>query len=127
VPDLCLVAERDGEVVGHICFSEARLESGDAALALGPMAVVPQLQRHAIGSALVEEALRRASGTDYPLVMVVGHPEYYPKFGFEPADALGLSAPWDIPPEAWMARRLPAYRAEARGLVSYAAPFDAVA
>ena len=72
------------------------------------------------------EALRRAADTGYPLVVVVGHAAYYPRFGFESADALGVSAPWEIPPEAWMARRLPAYRTEARGLVSYASAFDAV-
>ena len=125
VPDLCLVAERDGHVVGHICFSEARLAAGDTVLALAPMAVAPEVQRNGIGSALVEEALRRAAGTDYPLVVVVGHPEYYPRFGFESADAIGVSAPWEVPAEAWMAHRLPAYRPAARGLVSYAPAFDA--
>ena len=58
--------------------------------------------------------------------MVVGHPEYYPRFGFERADAYGIEAPWEVPAEAWMVRRLPAYRPDAQGLVTYAAAFDAV-
>jgi len=124
VPELCLVATRDGKVVAHIFFSECMLESGDAVLALAPMAVLPEYQRTGVGSALAREALARATGTDFPLVVVLGHPEYYPRFGFEPADGYGVRAPWDVPPEAWMVLPLPAYRPEARGLVKYAAPFD---
>jgi predicted N-acetyltransferase YhbS len=59
-------------------------------------------------------------------VVVLGHPDYYPGFGFEPAGAHGVRAPWDVPAEAWMVLPLPAYHPEARGLVSYAAALDAV-
>ena len=79
-----------------------------------------------VGSLLVEEALRRAAATGFPLVLVVGHPEYYPRFGFEPADVLGVEAPWEVPAEAWMLHRLPPYRSAARGLVTYPAAFDEV-
>jgi putative acetyltransferase len=126
VPELCLVALDSGEVIGHIFFSEAALESGDVVLALAPMAVLPELQRAGTGSALVREALRLAAGTGFPLVVVVGHPEYYPRFGFERADGYGIRAPWEVPPEALMVHPLPAYRPEARGLVRYAKPFDLV-
>jgi putative acetyltransferase len=59
-------------------------------------------------------------------VVVVGHADYYPRFGFEPANAYAVRAPWDLPAAAWMALRLPTYRAEARGLVSYPQAFDAM-
>ena len=126
VAELCLVAESAGEVVGHIFFSRARLDSGDDVLALAPMAVLPEWQRQGVGSRLVEASLQRAAETNYPLVVVVGHPSYYPRFGFEPAGGHGIVAPWDIPPEAWMVHRLPAYRREARGTVTYPEAFDAV-
>ncbi len=126
VPDLCLVAVDGEQIVGHIFFSRASLASGDEVLALAPMAVLPDRQRAGVGSLLVEEALRRAAATGFPLVLVVGHPEYYPRFGFEPADVLGVEAPWEVPAEAWMLHRLPPYRSAARGLVTYPAAFDEV-
>lgn len=123
VPELCLVALRDGDVVGHVFFSRACVGGDVPVLALAPMAVLPPWQRRGAGSALVRESLRRAAATGFPLVVVVGHPDYYPRFGFEPAGGMGLRAPFDVPAEAWMACRLPAYRPEARGLVEYAAAF----
>jgi putative acetyltransferase len=119
VPELCLVALHGGSVVGHLAFSRARLESGHPALALAPMGVVPEYQGAGAGSALVSEALRRAAETDYPLVVVVGHAAYYPRFGFEPAAPLGIDAPFEVPAEAWMVHRLPAYTRDARGTVVY--------
>jgi len=119
------VAADGAELVGHIAFSRGRLEAGHEVLALGPMGVLPDHQRRGFGSALVTEALRRAAETDFAVVVVVGHPEYYPRFGFEVAAPLGVRAPFEVPPEAWMAYRLPAYEPDARGLVTYAAAFTA--
>jgi putative acetyltransferase len=124
VPDLCLVALDDDEIVGHIFFTRARLSSSDEVLALAPMAVLPGRQREGVGSRLVEESLRLASETDFPFAIVLGHPEYYPRFGFEPAADHGVECPWKVPPEAWMAHRLPAHRSGARGLVTYPPAFD---
>ncbi len=73
--------------------------------------------------ALVREGLRRAAQTQLGLVVVLGHAAYYPRFGFEPAGDLGIEAPFPVPAEAWMAHRLPAYRAEMRGTVMYPPAF----
>ena len=124
--ELCLVAEEGGRVVGHIAFSRARLASGHEVLALAPMGVVPGRQQQGIGEALVRESLHRARATRFPLIVVLGHAAYYPRFGFEPAGELGLEAPFEVPPEAWMALKLPEYSPEARGLVTYADAFAAV-
>jgi len=126
VPELCLVALDEGEVVGHIAYSRARLDSGHEVLSLAPMGVLPERQRDGIGSVLVRESLERAASTDFPLVVVLGHPDYYPRFGFEPAAPLGVIDPYGAPPEAWMAQRLPGYVPEARGGVSYAEAFSLV-
>ena len=126
VPELCLVAERGGELVGQIAFSRARLDSGDTVLALAPVGVLPEHQGGGVGSALNRAALERAAATDYPLVVVLGHATYYPRFGFEPAAPLGVLAPFAVPDENWMALKLPAYRPDARGTLRYAAAFDAV-
>jgi putative acetyltransferase len=123
VPELCLVAEDGGAVVGHIAYSRARLDSGHDVLALAPMGVVTERQRRGVGSALMRESLSRAAETAFPLIVVVGHPEYYPRFGFEPGAAFDVVDPFGVPPEAWMVRPLPAYAPEARGRVTYAEAF----
>jgi putative acetyltransferase len=104
-----LVAEIDGEVVGHILFSEVTLDPprGVADLVgLAPMAVRPGLQRGGIGSALVEEGLRRCAKLGYGAAVVLGHPAYYPRFGFLPAHRFGLGCEFPSPPEAFMAMEL---------------------
>jgi putative acetyltransferase len=123
-PGWSLVAVEEGRVVGHILFSRVGLRGAPrGALALAPMAVVPDRQRQGIGGALVREGLRRADAAEEPLVIVVGHPEYYPRFGFVPARPLGLLPPEEWPDEAWMAAPLGAYAPEDRGAVQYAPPF----
>jgi putative acetyltransferase len=126
VPELCLVAEEGGEVVGHIAYSRASVESGHEVLALAPMGVLPERQRGGVGSTLVRESLDRAASTEFPLVTVLGHPRYYPRFGFEPAGSYGVLDPYGAPPEAWMVHRLPGYTPEARGRVTYAQAFALV-
>lgn len=127
VPELCLVACDGGAVVGHIFYSRAKLQpAGVEVLALAPMAVLPEHQGLGVGSLLVRETLRLAGSTDYPLVVIVGHADYYPRFGAEPAGALGIEAPFEVPAESWMAVRLPGYRDDARGTVEYHPAFGAV-
>jgi putative acetyltransferase len=122
VPWLCLVALA-GDSVVDIAFSRAHLDSGHPLLVLAPMGVLPAHQGRGAGAALVSEGLRRAAETEFPLVAVVGHAAYYPRFGFEPAAALGLEAPFDLPAEAWRAYRLPEYTPAARGTVVYPEAF----
>ena len=126
LPDLELVAEVDGEVVGHILFSRARV--GDAStLALAPMAVAPAHQRRGIGTALVRAGLERAAARPEAAVVVLGHPDYYPRFGFERASAYGIEPPWpDIPDDAFLVLPLPAYTDGCRGVVVYPQAFEAV-
>lgn len=98
---LSLVAEVDGQVVGHIMYSP--LQVGDTqGAALGPMAVLPGYQGRGIGSRLVEEGNLRLDEAGLPFVVVLGHPAFYPRFGFEPASNHGISCEWDVPDEAFM-------------------------
>jgi putative acetyltransferase len=124
VLELSLVAAVDGSVAGHVLLSFVDLEpSARQVLVLAPLAVSPPQQGRGIGSALVREALARADAAGEPVVVVLGHPGYYPRFGFEPARALGIDPPHDWPDEAWMAARLAAYDDSVRGRVEYPPAF----
>lgn len=106
---LSLVAETDGEIVGHILFSRAEIrgdQQSHAAVALAPMAVLPAHQDRGVGSALVSEGVARLKDAGHRRVIVLGHPDYYPRFGFEPAERYGIRCPIDAPPEAFMALAL---------------------
>jgi len=127
-PELSLVAERRDEIVGHILFSPVRIETSGpvvAALALAPMAVRPDLQGRGVGSQLVEAGLEACRRRSQRIVVVVGHPEYYPRFGFAPAEPLGLKAPFPVPEEAFMALALvPAALDGISGVVRYPPCFE---
>ena len=128
VAELCLVAVDGDDVVGHICFSRACLEGSDTELlALAPMAVLPERRSEGIGGELIREALQRAEATGFPLVIVLGHAGYYPRFGFDPASAYGIAAPFEVPDENWMAYTLPAYEPGTRGTVVYPEAFTIAA
>jgi len=117
VPELSLVAEAEGEIVGHVLLSYVDL--GDRrVLELGPMSVAPVNQRRGVGGKLIREALRRADERGEPLVLVLGHPSYYPRFGFRPASELGIELPEpSLPDEVFMALPLKAYDPALRGRV----------
>ena len=102
---ISLVADTDGRVAGHLMLSPATIDGhADAVLmGLAPMAVLPELQRGGIGSALVRDALARCTAAGVGAVIVLGHPGYYPRFGFVPASRFGLTTEYDAPDEAFMA------------------------
>ncbi|MDZ7773165.1 MAG: N-acetyltransferase [Balneolaceae bacterium] len=109
-PTISLVAEEDGEIVGHIFFSPVSIDGHPElkAMGLGPMAVLPGRQRSGIGAGLVKEGLQKCRELQACAVVVLGHPAYYPRFGFVPAHHFGLSCTWEVPPEAFMALQLTA-------------------
>ena len=127
---ISLVARRDSEIIGHILFTEVTIRSGSAsrsATGLAPMAVLPGRQRQGIGSKLVEAGLAACRAAGHQLIVVLGHPAYYPRFGFTPAIDFGLRCEYDAPSEAFMALELEAgalagvagtvcYRPEFRGV-----------
>ena len=102
-----LIAELDNKVIGHILFSPVMLKSDHSELkgmGLGPMAVLPEFQNRGIGSSLVNHGLKLVKEAGYPYVIVLGHPSYYPRFGFQPASKFQFQCQWeDVPDEAFMA------------------------
>ena len=98
---LSLVATLNGKVVGHIMYSP--LSVGEIMGAgLGPMAVLPENQHQGIGSKLVEAGNRKVKDAGYPFIILVGHPNFYPRFGFRPASAHDIRCEWEVPDNAFM-------------------------
>lgn len=111
IPELAMVAEYGGEVVGYALLTRVRLGTGRRvvpALALGPVAVAPHRQRLGLGTAVVQAALDAATELGERLVVVLGAPAFYRRFGFVPADKLGLTGPWSGLGAPWQALLLPA-------------------
>lgn len=111
MPVLSLLAVKDGRAIGHILFTRAGIDSKKqiSAAILAPLAVVPDAQGQGVGGQLIQEGLKVLSESGVELVFVLGHPEYYPRFGFQPAGALGFEAPYPIPEKdaaAWMVHEL---------------------
>ncbi len=127
VAGLSLVAVDAGRVVGHLLMTRAAVETAEGdveCLALAPMAVVPGLQRCGVGSLLVERGLAEARGMGHALVVVLGHPEYYPRFGFEQASGYGVRVTFEAPEEAVMVMWLDeGERRVVDGVVRYAGTF----
>ena len=102
---LSLVALMQNQVVGHILFTPVIVEGVDSMLqgmALAPMAVLPEYQRQGIGSALVRTGIEKLKKRQCPFIIVLGHAEYYPRFGFEPASRYGIRSEWEVPDDAFM-------------------------
>ena len=120
---LSLVAEVERRVVGHILFSPVTSGGADG-LGLGPMAVTPEQQRRGVGAVLIDAGLARLRAAGCPFVVVLGHHEYYTRFGFVPASRYGLRCEWDVPDESFMVHVLdPAATAAAAGQIRYRPEF----
>jgi putative acetyltransferase len=135
-PHVSLVAVENVEVVGHIFFSPISIEPDESvstttatttAMGLAPMAALPQYQNRGIGSQLVREGLQACRRLGCEVVVVLGHPEYYPRFGFVPASGKGLRSEYDVPDEVFMVTELvPGALRGVRGLVKYHPEFGKV-
>lgn len=124
-PYLGIVAERGGRVAGHVVFTPVTLgDSAVEALGLGPLAVTPGLQRGGLGSALVREGLAACTRAGRFVVVVLGHPEYYPRFGFVPAASRGLTYQPGFEPAFFVTELREGALGDARGRVRYLPPFE---
>jgi putative acetyltransferase len=102
---MSLVAIILNQIVGHILFSPVKIKSEDRTIrgmALAPMAVLPKYQRQGIGSELIRTGIVRLKSKGCPFIIVLGHAEYYPRFGFKPASGYGIRSEWDVPDDAFM-------------------------
>jgi putative acetyltransferase len=129
---LSLVAEHAGGIVGHVLYTPVEID-GSAGLVRGyglaPLAVRPAWQRRGIGSALTVEGTRRLRAAGAPFIIVLGHPEYYPKLGFERASRYGVRCQWPgVPDDAFMVLVLDAaVGPRLSGVARYRPEFDAAA
>ena len=125
---LSLVAEDNGMIVGHILFSEVSIDVNPQAvklIGLAPLAVLPAHQRSSIGSQLSRAGLEHCRALGYDAAVVLGHPEYYPRFGFVPASQFGIKSEYDVRDEVFMAMELRERTlADCHGLVRYQAEFS---
>lgn len=122
-PALSLVAVTEKKVVGYILFTEIKIGE-TTGLALAPIAVLPEYQNQKIGGRLIKEGHRLASRLSYPISVVLGHAEYYPRFGYIPAHEFDIQAPFDVLPENFLAvELLPDQIKNISGLVQYTREF----
>ena len=128
VPQLSLVAEVEGAVVGHILFSYIDLigEETLRVLGLAPLAVLPKFQKQGIGSALVQAGLETADVMGEAIVIVLGHPQFYSRFGFQPSVNYGIESPFPVPKDVFMVKTLKNYQERYRGKVAYPPAFSGV-
>ena len=128
---LSLVAVQGDATVGHIAFSPVKVESERSsfeAIALAPMAVLPAYQRKGIGSQLVISGLKECHRLGHEIVVVLGHADYYPRFGFVLANPKGIKCEFEVPDEAWMILELrKGALAGRRGTVSFQPEFKEAA
>ncbi|HJQ26168.1 MAG TPA: N-acetyltransferase [Blastocatellia bacterium] len=127
---LSLVAVHDAQVVGHILFSPVVIEAAAqpvAAVGLAPMAVLPEWQRQGVGSRLVRAGLDECRRLGHRAAVVLGHANYYPRFGFVPASRYHIGSEYDVPDEVFMAMELqPGALADCAGIARYQPEFNEV-
>lgn len=110
IPELSIVASKNNAIIGHILFTKINIKNDDKtlneSLAIAPMAVLPEFQKNGIGGQLIRRGLETAKQLGYQSVIVLGHEDYYPKFGFEPAEKWNIKAPFDVASNVFMAIEL---------------------
>lgn len=130
IPELSIAAVEDEQVWGYILFSPIKIESEQetvSALALAPLAVHPSHHRQGIGSQLVRAGIEQCRALNHSLVVVLGHPDYYQRFGFQTASRFDIHAPFSVPDEAFMVLELQAgILNQTQGVVRYPDYFNTV-
>lgn len=128
VEGLSLVSEDDGDVVGHIMFTKISIDPENdefAGVSLAPVAVKPDNQNQGVGSKLVSEGLKACKYLGFKIMVVIGHPEYYPRFGFIQARKIGLESSIPVPDEAFMVLELiPGSLERLEGKIIFAPEFN---
>ncbi len=131
IPFISLVAEKNEEmIVGHILFTPVDLigdDSGLKIIGLAPMSVLPKFQKKGIGSQLIKTGIENCSTQGYDAVVVLGHPEYYPRFGFVSSIKYGIKSEYDAPEDAFMVLELKENSLKDKnGIIKYHAAFGSV-
>ncbi|MBW3589460.1 MAG: N-acetyltransferase [Actinobacteria bacterium] len=118
--DLELVAERDGAIIGHVLLHRGYVEDRSVA-ALAPLCVHPKEQGKGIGTGLLNEAITRTNSQGHPLIVLLGHPEFYERLGFKPASGLGINTDIKLRPgpDPFLALPLEDYDPSIRGMFRY--------
>lgn len=127
VPELSLVAELNGRVVGHVLLTKVPFKRRDGImelLALAPMSVVPSQSHRGIGSDLIQAAIEKGRELGFGAIVVVGHPDYYERFGFRKASEWGLSCNLRVPGDAVTALELREGALEGGGVLDYPVQFE---
>jgi putative acetyltransferase len=128
-PIISLVAQDGESIVGHVMFSPASLTDHPdlKIMGLGPVAVLPHLQRRGIGTALINAGICKCRELGFNAVIVLGHPAYYPRFGFIPSVRYGIQSEYDVPDDVFMLLELqPGYFQGATGVIKYHPAFSNV-
>jgi putative acetyltransferase len=123
IPEVSFTALSDGGIVGHATASQATVGT-DLVFAVGPIGVLPDHQGTGIGTALMDAVLAAADAADVPLIVLLGAPQYYSRFGFRPAQELGVIPPEPEWGDAFQARPLTAYTESVAGRFQYASAFS---
>ena len=129
IPELSLVALMNKQIIGHIIFTKIVIKGEEgtetSSLALAPMAVLPAHQKSGIGGKLIRAGLATAKELGHQSVIVMGHKDYHPKFGFVPAERWKIGTHYEVPSEYFMAIELiPGALSDAKGIVEYSPPFS---
>ena len=122
IPALCLVAENDQELIGHIFFTNLKVEYNEAhakLLALAPVSVLPNYQGQGIGSALINRSIFLAKSLNYDAIVLVGHEDYYPRFGFDQLSTTDIKLPFEVPDKNAMILKLSKKVDDVSGMLTY--------